>query len=182
MLEYVTLGWNIVGCIIVLFAAYAARSVALTGFGIDSIIEIFASVIVVWQLKSVNKDKEKLAEQLIGIAFLLLAFYIAVQSGVVLLNHFHPGTSVLGMIWLLFTAAAMFALAYGKGRIGKQLGNPVLQKEATVTVIDGLLALAVLLGIMLNYLFGFWWADPAASLVIVYYGVREGLHALRANH
>lgn len=90
VLEYATLGWNLVGCWIVLGAAYAARSVALAGFGIDSVIEIFASLIVVWQLKAIDKGKERLAEQIIGIAFLLLAVYIAVQSAIVLLTRFHP--------------------------------------------------------------------------------------------
>lgn len=177
-LEYVTLAWNVVGWWIVLGAALVAKSVALAGFGIDSIIEIFASVIVVWQLKSINKDKEKFAEKLIGIAFLLLAIYITIQAGIVLLNHFYPKTSATGIIWLALTATAMFLLAWGKGYVGKQLGNPVLQKEAKVTVVDGLLAASVLVGIVLNAMFGFWWADPLAGFVIVYYGLTEGFHAL----
>jgi len=179
VLEYATLAWNLVGCWIVLGAAYAARSVALAGFGIDSVIEIFASVIVVWQLKAINNDKENLAERLIGIAFLLLAVYIAIQSAIVLLTHFHPRTSRLGIVWLALTLVAMLLLAYGKGRTGRALGNPVLQKESKVTVVDGLLAGSVLTGIALNALFGWWWADPLAAFVIVYYGFREGYTALR---
>lgn len=178
-LEYATLGWNMVGCWIVLGSAYAARSVALAGFGIDSVIEILASVIVVWQLRAINKDREQLAERLIGVAFLLLAIYVALQSAIVLYAGFHPKTSSLGMVWLALTVLAMLLLAYGKGRTGKALGNPVLQREARVTAIDGLLAGSVLIGIALNALFGLWWADPLAALVIVYYGVREGTAALR---
>ena len=178
VLEYATLAWNLIGCWIILGAAYAARSVALAGFGIDSVIEIFASVIVVWQLKAINNDKEHLAERLIGIAFLLLAVYIAIQSAIVLLTHFHPKTSALGIIWLALTLVAMLLLASGKGRTGRALGNPVLQKEAKVTVVDGLLAGSVLIGIALNALFGWWWADPLAAFVIVYYGFREGYIAL----
>jgi len=159
----------------VLASAYAARSVALAGFGIDSVIEIFASVVVVWQLKAVNKDKEPLAERLIGVAFLLLAAYIAVQSTIVLLTRFHPGSSPLGIVWLALTCVVMFVLAYGKGRTGRALGNPVLQKEAKVTVVDGLLAAAVLVGLVLDAAFGLWWADPLAAFVIVYYGLREGV-------
>jgi divalent metal cation (Fe/Co/Zn/Cd) transporter len=178
-LEYATLGWNVAGCWIVLISAYLARSVALAGFGIDSVIEIVASVIVVWQLKAINKEKEHLAERLIGVAFLLLAVYIVVQSGIVLAVRLHPHQSPVGIAWLALTAAAMFALAYGKGRTGDALGNPVLQKESRVTVVDGLLAVAVLVGLVLDALFGWWWADPIAALVIVYYGVREGSAALR---
>ncbi len=179
LLEYVTLAWNVVGCWIVLGAAYAARSVALAGFGIDSVIEIFASVIVVWQLKAIKKDREQFAERLIGVAFLLLAIYIALQSAIVLYAGFHPKTSSLGIIWLGLTVLAMLLLAYGKGRTGKALGSPVLQREARVTAIDGLLAGSVLIGIALNALFGLWWADPLAALFIVYYGIREGSAALR---
>jgi len=179
VLEYATLGWNVVGCWIVLGAAYAARSVALAGFGIDSVIEIVASVIVVWQLKAIKKDQEQFAERLIGVAFLLLALYIALQSAIVLYAGFHPRTSPLGIVWLALTVLAMVLLAYGKGRTGKALGNPVLQREARVTAIDGMLAGSVLIGIALNALFGLWWADPLAALVIVYYGIREGTAALR---
>lgn len=178
LLEYVTLGWNVAGCVIVLAAAYAARSVALAGFGIDSVIEIFASVIVVSQLKAINADKEHLAERLIGIAFLLLAIYLTIQSAIVLLTRFHPRTSLLGIIWLALTAAVMLSLAYGKGKTGKKLGNRVLQKESKVTVVDGILAASVLVGITLNALLGWWWADPLAALVIVFYGIREGYTAL----
>jgi divalent metal cation (Fe/Co/Zn/Cd) transporter len=96
----------------------------------------------------------------------------------VLVVQAHPGHSLLGIVWLALTAAAMFALALGKRVTGRALNNRVLQTEARVTLIDGLLALAVLAGLMLNALAGFWWADPAAASVIVYYGVREGWHAL----
>ncbi len=180
-LEYTTLVWNIIGCWIVLISAFAAKSVALAGFGIDSLIEIFASIIVVWQLKSINKDKEEFAERIIGIAFLLLALYIGIQSLVVLYTKFHPHNSISGIIWLVLTAISMFALAYGKGKIGKMLNNPVLKKESKVTVIDGLLAVAVLLGISLNALLGWWWADPLAGLFIVYYGLKEGMQAIKGN-
>lgn len=177
-LEYTTLLWNVVGCVIVLASAYTARSVALAGFGIDSVIEIVASVIVVWQLKAVNTDKEQFAERLIGLAFLLLALYLTIQSAVVLLTHFHPRTSLPGIVWLALTLVAMLLLAWGKGRTGRALENPVLQKESKVTVVDGILAAAVLSGIALNALAGWWWADPLAACVIVVYGVREGYAAV----
>jgi divalent metal cation (Fe/Co/Zn/Cd) transporter len=168
-----------VGCWIVLVSAYLARSVALAGFGIDSVIEIFASLVVVWQLKAINRDKEQLAERLIGIAFFLLAAYLAIQSIIVLIAGFHPHTSPVGIAWLILTAAAMFLLAYGKGRTGAALDNPVLQKESKVTVVDGLLAVAVLIGLVLDAAVGWWWADPLAALVIVYYGAREGIAVFR---
>lgn len=178
-LEYATLGWNVVGVVLVLLSAYHARSVALASFGIDSLIEIFASVVVIWQLKSIKKDQEQRAERLIGVAFLLLAAYIAAQATVVLAADFHPGTSPLGIAWLAATTVAMFLLAWGKGQTGRALGNPVLLKESRVTIVDGILAVSVLVGITLNALFGAWWADPLAGFIIMFYGVREGVEALR---
>ena len=178
-LEYATLGWNVVGSVIVLAAAVAARSVALAGFGLDSLIEIVASLVVVWQLRDLQAvERERRALRIIGIAFLLLAVYIAAQSAYVLVTRAHPSHSLLGIVWLALTAAAMFALAAGKSSTGRALGSTVLQTEARVTVIDGLLAAVVLVGLILNAAAGLWWADPAAAFVIVYYGAREGWHAL----
>jgi divalent metal cation (Fe/Co/Zn/Cd) transporter len=172
-LEYVTLGWNVVGSVLVLAVAVAARSVALAGFGLDSLIEIVASLVVVWQLQEMQAvGRERRALQIIGVAFLLLAIYIGGQSICVLVSEARPHHSLLGIAWLALTAIAMFALAAGKLATGRALGNRVLQSEARVTVIDGLMATAVLIGLIL-------WADPAAAFVIVYYGLREGSHALR---
>jgi divalent metal cation (Fe/Co/Zn/Cd) transporter len=178
-LEYATLAWNVLGSVIVLAAAVAAYSVALAGFGLDSLIEILASLVVVWQLQDTDAaERERRALWIIGVAFLLLATYIAAQSIYVLATAAHPRHSLVGIVWLALTAAAMFVLAAAKHRTGRALGNRVIQTEARVTLIDGLLATAVLLGLTLNAAAGRWWADPAAAFVIVYYGAREGWHAL----
>ena len=178
-LEYATLAWNIVGSALVLVAAVTARSVALAGFGLDSLIEIIASLVVVWQLQEIQAvQRERRALRIIGVAFLLLASYIAAQSVYVLVAELHPRPSLLGIVWLGLTAAAMFGLAAGKRATGRALGNRVLETEARVTLIDGLLATAVLIGLLLNAAVGWWWADPAAAFVIVYYGAREGWDAL----
>jgi divalent metal cation (Fe/Co/Zn/Cd) transporter len=181
LLEYLTLGWNVVGVVIVIFAAFAARSVALAGFGLDSLIEIFASVVVVWQLTGVNQQRERLALRLIGIAFILLVSYILAQLAAVLLTGTHAVTSIGGIIWIAATFIAMLCLAFGKQVTGRQLQNEVLLTEGRVTLVDAYLAAAVLLGLLLNALFGWWWADALASLVIVYYGVREAIHALHES-
>jgi divalent metal cation (Fe/Co/Zn/Cd) transporter len=178
-LEYATLAWNVVGSVLVLTAAVVARSVALAGFGLDSLIEIVASLVVVWQLQEMQAiERERRALRVIGVAFLLLAVYVTAQSIYVLVSGVRPHHSLVGIVWLALTAAAMFALAAGKRATGRALGNRVLQTEARVTVIDGLLATGVLIGLILNAALGWWWADPAAAFVIVYYGVREGWHAL----
>jgi hypothetical protein len=103
-LEYATLGWNAVGSVVVLAAAILARSVALAGFGLDSLIEIVASLVVVWQLKGIAQRREARALRLIGVAFLLLAVYIAAQSSYVLAAGFRPHHSLAGLVWLALTA------------------------------------------------------------------------------
>ncbi len=181
LLEYLTLGWNVVGVIIVILAAYAARSVALAGFGLDSLIEIFASVVVVWQLTGVHLKREHLALRLIGIAFIALVIYIVAQLLYTVLTRTHPAPSVGGIIWIAATFLAMLLLAFGKRITGRQLHNEVLLTEGHVTLVDAYLAGTVLLGLVLNALFGWWWADPLAALVIVYYGIREAIHALHES-
>jgi divalent metal cation (Fe/Co/Zn/Cd) transporter len=163
-LEYATLAWNVVGTPLMIATAVRAGSTALAAFGLDSLIEIFASVIVVWQLKGVAAGREALALRLIGSAFFLLAAYILFQSLWTLITHAQPAPSPIGMAWLVVTVAAMALLAYGKLATGRALGNLVLRTEARVTMIDGALAAAVLAGVSLNAIAGWWWADPTAGL------------------
>jgi divalent metal cation (Fe/Co/Zn/Cd) transporter len=172
-LEYLTLGWNVAGIVILAITAVAARSVALAGFGLDSLIEIGASVVVIWELSGTGEDRQRRGLRLIGYAFTTLALYLAVQSSVVLAASYHPGHSLPGIAWTALTALVMFALAAGKARTGRALGNPVLRTEGRVTLIDGILAVAVLSGLALNAAAGWWWADPAAGYVLVYYAARE---------
>ncbi len=179
ILEGVTLAWNVVGVVVLAVAALAARSVALGGFGLDSLIEIGASTVVIWELRGVGATRQRSAMRLIGGAFLALAGYLAIQSSLVLAVGFRPGHSRLGIAWTAVTAVVMFSLAAGKARVGGALHNPVLQTEGRVTFIDGLLASAVLLGLLLNALLGWWWADPMAGYALLYYAAKEGAAALR---
>jgi divalent metal cation (Fe/Co/Zn/Cd) transporter len=172
-LEYMTLAWNVIGIVVLAIAAISARSVALAGFALDSLIEIGASAVVIWELSGTGEERQRRGLRLIGYAFAALAVYLLVQSTVVLATGYHPHHSVTGIIWTTITAAAMFALAAGKARTGQALGNPVLRTEGRVTLIDGILATAVLLGLVLNAALGWWWADPAAGYVLVFYAARE---------
>jgi len=162
-----------VGIVVLAVAATAARSVALAGFGLDSLIEIGASAVVIWELSGSGAARRRRALHLIGVAFALLATYLVVQSTWALLSRHHPHSSPLGMAWTAVTAAVMFALAAGKARTGAALGNPVLVTEGRVTLVDGLLAAAVLAGLVLDAGLGWWWADPVAGYVLVYYALRE---------
>jgi divalent metal cation (Fe/Co/Zn/Cd) transporter len=181
-LEYVTLGWNAVGIVVLSYAAIAARSVALAGFGLDSLIEIGASIVVIWELSGTGADRQRQALRLIGVAFAALAVYLMIQSTWVLAAGYRPRHSPVGIAWTAVTAAAMFALAYGKARTGRELGNPVLSTEGRVTLVDGILATAVLAGLVLNATVGWWQADPAAGYVLVFYATRECREIFSAEH
>jgi divalent metal cation (Fe/Co/Zn/Cd) transporter len=182
VLEYLTLGWNVVGIVVLAISAILARSVALAGFGLDSLIEIGASTVVIWELSGTGEARQQRALRLIGVAFALLAVYLAVQSTAVLVTGARPGHSVAGIVWTAITALAMFGLAAGKARTGAALGNPVLRTEGRVTFIDGLLAVAVLAGVSLNATLDWWWADPIAGYVLVYYAVREVREIFTGSH
>ena len=181
VLEAVTLSWNVVGIVVLAIAAIGARSVALAGFGLDSLIEIGASTVVLWELSGAGEERQRRALRLIGGAFVALALYLAVQSSLVLADGYHPRHSLLGIAWTAVTAMAMFLLAGGKARTGRALQNPVLQTEGRVTAIDGVLAVAVLVGLVLNSALGWWWADPAAAYVLVYYASRESFEIFRRH-
>ncbi|MFD4550565.1 cation transporter [Streptomyces sp. NPDC058466] len=181
-LEYITLGWNLIGIVVLAVAALSARSVALAGFALDSLIEIGASTVVVWELSGSGEVRQRRALRLIGVGFTALGVYLLVQSTWVLAAGFRPHHSPLGIGWTAVTAGVMFALAAGKTRTGAALDNPVLKTEGRVTLIDGLLAAAVLLGLVLNAALGWWWADPAAGYVLVYYAAREVREIYSGDH
>lgn len=173
LLEYVTLGWNVVGVGVLAALAIGSSSVALTGFGLDSLIEIGASIVVIWELSGTGEERQRRALRLIGVAFVALAVFLFAQSSLALVtrHHAHPGRAAIA--WTAATALVMFALATGKRRTGRALGNPVLATEARVTLIDGVLATAVLSAVLLDALHGWWWADALAGYVIVFYAARE---------
>lgn len=176
-LEYATLSWNVVGIVVLALAAVSAQSVALAGFGLDSLIEIVASTVVIWELSGTGEARQRVALRCIGVAFVLLAGYLLVQSTWVLVLGHRAHASPLGIVWTAVTAVVMFALAAAKRRTGTELGNPVLLTEGRVTLVDGLLASSVLLGLTLNASVGWWWADPLAGYVLVVYALGEGRHA-----
>jgi hypothetical protein len=176
-LEYATLGWNVVGVPLLAIAALRSGSAAAAGFGLDSAIEIGASLIVVRELRGQSRH-ERVALRLIGYAFVAVAVYVTFQAAYTLLGGHHPEHSPLGIVWTALTVVVMLALARGKAVTGRDLENPVLLAEGRVTLVDACLAAAVLLGLALNAAAGWWWADPFAGLVIVVYAGREARSAL----
>jgi divalent metal cation (Fe/Co/Zn/Cd) transporter len=181
-LEYATLAWNAGEIGFLFYAAAMSRSVALAGFALDSCIEIFASLVVVSRLKGVSDERrERHAERMIGYAFFALALYLTVQAVVTIGAGVRPDSSPLGIAWLAATVVAMFVLAAAKLRTGHALEHIVLLAEAKVTMVDGALAATILIGLVLNVAAGWWWADIAGGIVVIVYGIREGIHAIRES-
>ena len=182
-LEYASMAWMTVEAAVAITAGVLAASIALTGFGLDSVIEFFAAAIVVWQLRGeiAGQERETRAVRLIGVTFFALAAYLAVESIHDLVTRARPGESIPG---LAITAAALIvmpALAIAKRRTGQALGNRTLVAESAETAFCAYTSAATLAGVGLNTALGWWWADPAAALVIAALAVKEGLEAWHDN-
>lgn len=176
-LEYASMAWMTAEAAVAITAGVIASSIALVGFGLDSVIEFFAAAIVVWQLRGEGEDRETRAVRLIGVTFFALAAYLGVQAIRDLAGHARPGQSIPG---LAVTAAALILmplLALAKRRTGRALGNRTLIADSAETAFCALTSAATLLGIGLNAWLGWWWADPAAALVIAALAAKEGLEA-----
>ncbi len=169
-LEYATIVWNIGEAGLTIGLGIAAGSLALIGFGVDSIVELFASLVVVWHLRSTHAgdhaDRTRRALRLTAAAFLVLAIALSGAAINDLTSGRRAGESLWGIVYLAITAAVMFALAKMKQRAGRDLGSAPLLSEAQMTFLDALLAAATLIGLAANAAFGWWWADPTAALLI----------------
>jgi divalent metal cation (Fe/Co/Zn/Cd) transporter len=172
-LEALTLSWNVAGVMVLAVLAMRAHSVALLGFGLDSLIEIGASAVVIWELRGEDPARERRALGVIAVGFVAISLYLAAQSAAVLATRSRPHPSPWGIVWTAATALVMFTLARAKGRLGRRLGRATLIREARVTVIDGFLALAIVVGLALNAGLHWWWADPVSTLTLVVYGLVE---------
>lgn len=173
------MAWMVVEAAVAITAGILAASIALTGFGLDSVIEFFAAIIVVWQLRgeAAGQQRETRAVRLIGATFFALAAYLTAESIHGLVTRARPGESAAG---LAITAAALIvmpALAVAKRRTGQALGNRTLVTESAETAFCAYTSAATLAGVGLNTALGWWWADPAAALVIAALAVKEGLEA-----
>lgn len=180
--------WNVVEAVIALSAGAAAGSIALLAFGLKSIIELFLGGILIWQLRRQWKisDGETVSEKrtlkLLGIAFFVLALYVLAQSTATILGWLkEPEESLTGIILVLASAALMTFLYFGKTKIAKQMNSRSLQKEAVATLACDLQDMTVLVGLVLNALFGWWWADPATALLLIPFLIREGREALEES-
>lgn len=176
-LEYATIGWNVGEAVLTIALGSVAGSVALIGFGTVSVVEVFASSVVVWHLgKDGHADQSTLtrrALRLIAGAFLLLAIALIVVAVNDLASGRRAGESPWGIAYLAVTALVMFGLARMKRRTAQQLGSEPLESEATMTFLDGLLSVSTLAGLALNAYLGWWWADPVAAVVLGVAAINE---------
>ncbi|MGH9039324.1 MAG: cation transporter [Acidimicrobiia bacterium] len=176
-LEGLTVAWNTVEAAVAVIAGVAAGSIALIGFGLDSLIEVFAAGVVIWQLRGGSEERERLALRLIAGSFFALAAYVSIEALRDLLLGHEPGTSTPGVVLAAVSLAVMPSLALAKRRTGQRLGNPVLVADSTETLLCAYLSAILLVGLALNATVGWWWADPLAGLGIAYFAVREGREA-----
>ncbi len=182
-LEYLTLGWNVVEAAVALGAGLIAGSVALTGFGVDSVIESLSGGVLLWRLQAhaADEQRERLALKLVGISFLLLAAYIAFEAGETLLRREPPRVSLVGIGLSVASLAVMPLLARAKRRVAARLESGALRADSRQTDLCAWLSAILLGGLTLNALWGWWWADPVAGLLMVPIIAREGAEALRGE-
>jgi divalent metal cation (Fe/Co/Zn/Cd) transporter len=176
-LEYATIAWNLGEAVLTIGLGIAAASLALIGFGTDSIIEVFASSVVVWHIApghAVDHPRRTArALRLVAVAFSVLAIILFAVAMRDLVTGRRPGESPWGIAYLAITACVMFGLAMGKRRIARRLDSAPLHSEATLTFLDGTLASGTTIGLTLNALWGWWWADPAAALLVALVAASE---------
>jgi len=171
-----------VEAVVGLLAGIAAGSLALISFGLDSIIEFLAAVVVLWQLRGGTERHEDMALRVLAFTFCALALYIAVESWDTLRHHHHPDDSVVGIILTSVSLVAMQTLGRAKQRLGHAMENDALEADAAETLLCSYLAIVVLVGLLLNTAAGWWWADAVAALVVAVLAVREGVEAWRGGH
>jgi divalent metal cation (Fe/Co/Zn/Cd) transporter len=176
-LEYVTIVWNSIEGIAAIAAGLLAGSVALVGFGLDSSVEVFASLAVVWELSGVDRRREQTALRLIGTGYIVVALYVAWSAVQSLASGHRPEASPLGMVLLAATVAVMAGLGVGKLRVGKALGSPTVEADGRFSLVDASLAATVLVGLILTTLLGWWWSDAVLAVVISAFALREGIES-----
>ena len=183
-----TVVWNLAEGAIAISAAALAGSKALIGFGVDSFVESASAAVLIWRLRIEQVDRaraeeaERRALVLIGYAFFGLAVLVGVESVRALLTGARPDTSMIGIVLTAVSLIVMPVLARAKRRIGTELGTRSITADSQQTMACVYLSAIVLVGLSLNALFGWWWADPVAALAVVVFLVNEGREALEADH
>jgi divalent metal cation (Fe/Co/Zn/Cd) transporter len=182
-LEYLTLVWNVAEAAIAIAAGLNAGSIALVGFGADSVIESLSSIVLLWRLRTHRADerREQLALRLVGVSFLILAGYVAFEAVHSLISREPPDASFVGIVLSVASLIIMPLLARAKRRVAARLNSAALRADSRQTDFCAYLSAILLGGLALNAAFGWWWADPVAAVVMTPIIIREGIQALRGK-
>jgi divalent metal cation (Fe/Co/Zn/Cd) transporter len=185
-LEYATIAYNSLEAVIAILAGFLAGSIALMGFGIDSVIEVSSGLSLVWRLRSDadlarREEAERISLRLVGISFVALAAYIAVDAAKSLLHSRAPDESLAGIALAALSIIVMPLLARAKRRVAAQIGSAALTADARQTELCMYLSAILLAGLLLNAAFGWWWADPVAAFAMTPIISWEGIQALRGR-
>jgi len=184
-----TLAYNVIEAVVALWAGVRARSIALVGFGLDSVIECAAAVFLLWRLsrEARGADHEAIEKadrqvhHFVGLTFMALAIYVLLEAGWTLFRREPPDESVAGIILAAVSLVVMPLVAVGKLRAAREIGSNALRAEAKETLACSYLSLALLLGLVANAAAGLWWADPIAAVLMVPWLVKEGMEGLRGD-
>ncbi|MDO9394952.1 MAG: cation transporter [Herbiconiux sp.] len=178
----ITIGYNLIEAIIAIAAGTAASSGALIGFGLDSTIEVLSAAAVAWQFTRKDPERwEKGTLRVIALAFFALALYVGASAVLTLTRAVDVEHSTVGIVLTALSVVIMPFLSLAERRTGRELGSATAIADSKQTLICTYLSAAVLIGLLLNTLLGWWWADPIAALVIVAFAVREGIEAWRGD-
>jgi divalent metal cation (Fe/Co/Zn/Cd) transporter len=185
-LEYLTIAWNGFEAAVALISGVIAGSVALIGFGLDSVIETTSAVVLLWRLRSDRETQQRerselLARRLVSVCFLLLAAYVTMESVHALWTRERAARSVAGILIAVAAVIVMPLLARAKRRVAVELGSRAMHSDSRQADFCAYLSAILLGGLLLNTLFGWWWADPVAALVMVPIIAREGVQGLRGR-
>ena len=169
-LEYATVGWNVGEAVLTIALGAIASSLALIGFGTVSVVEVFASVVIVWHLRPNGRrpeaERTARAHRLVAVAFAILSVTLLIVSTRDIVTGRRPDESFWGIVYLAVTALVMFGLSVAKRRVAERIDSSPLAAEASMTFLDGILSSATMLGLLLNATLGWWWADPAAAFLV----------------
>jgi len=179
-LEYFTIGWNSLEAVVAISFGIVAGSVALFGFGVDSVIESSSGAIVLWRLFA-GEERERLALRLVGISLLILAAYVAFDAVKSLILQERPDESYVGIALAAVSLVVMPLLAREKRKVAARLNSRAMQADSKQTDICAYLSAILLGGLLLNALVGWWWADPLAALVMIPIIAKEGIEALQGK-
>jgi divalent metal cation (Fe/Co/Zn/Cd) transporter len=183
-LEWFTLSWNVLEAVVAIVAGLVAGSIALIGFGLDSVVESASAVILLWRLRQTGEAAERAerrAVRLVGVSFFVLAAYVTWEAVSALIQREAPQTSLPGIVLATLSLIVMPLLARAKARLAREMGSRALAADSKETLACAFLSATLLAGLVANAWLGWWWADPVAALGIVIFLVREGWEAFEQD-